>query len=76
MKASPVAKRVAADKAVALAETQTAIDAAYLVNAVRLRLDVSGYAEAHFELEPETTRRAWLLGIAGRSEIGETTWLG
>lgn len=56
-------------------EEQTGISNLFVINAKRLHLATGGYCEAHFEAEPVSPVMGWLLGVAGRSELGATTYI-
>lgn len=59
-------------------DTQLKHDAEYFVIGLRHRWDMhsgSGFQTTLF-LEPASSLRVWVLGEAGFTELGETTWLG
>lgn len=63
---------------VRIVDTQIVHDAEYFVIGERHRWDNhagSGYQTTFF-VEPASSLRVWNLGVAGFSELGETTWLG
>jgi hypothetical protein len=63
---------------VRLSETQTALSAEdYFIIGARHRVEDGGRAHTcTWRLEPVPPFRAWLLDTAGRSELGQNTWLG
>jgi hypothetical protein len=61
---------------IALSETVTGVNAEFTINSVRLDLQPPGDLWCTWGLEPGTSQRSWLLGTAGVSELGQTTYLG
>jgi hypothetical protein len=62
---------------IAVEETQTAHDQEYFIVGERHTWTLKGTVlETSYALEPALIFDGWLLGTAGRSELGETTYLG
>jgi hypothetical protein len=61
---------------IALSETVSGVDAEFTINRVRLELQPGGLLWCTWGLEPASSQRFWLLGVAGASELGNTTVLG
>jgi hypothetical protein len=62
---------------IALAETQTGHSGEYFIVGARYEWRESGTRfSAAYTVEPAASYVAWVLGEAGRSELGETTYLG
>ena len=62
---------------VTLTETQTGLAGEdFHINGIKMRLKRGGYSEATFGLERADTVPGWLLGTAGRGELGTNTFLG
>jgi hypothetical protein len=63
---------------IALGESLTGLSTArhFFINAVRLRSDTNQNLEVEWLLAPADSMAYWLLGIAGRSELDNTTVLG
>lgn len=61
---------------VALVEPMTALDRSYWVQGIALTLSPGPVAALTLRLAPASRTDYWLLGVAGQSELGDTTVLG
>jgi hypothetical protein len=59
-----------------LTETMTAMDGHFWVNGISFELDEYLLPIVGMTVSPASLQNYWLLGIAGASEVGVTTWLG
>ncbi len=61
---------------IAVTETVTGVNDESTINSVRLEYQKGGVLWCTWGLEPASTQRFWVLGVAGASELGDTTYLG
>ena len=60
---------------ITLQETVVGLNDEYFVNGVRLKIYNKMFIDATFYIVPAATDPAWVMGQAGNSEIGETTYV-
>lgn len=61
---------------IALSEIVTGVDGLFTINSVRLEQPIGSLLWCTWGLEPASATKFWFLGMAGASELGETTVLG
>jgi hypothetical protein len=61
---------------ITLKEEVTGVNADYFIQSVKLTLYMAGAVEAEWSVRAGSTDVAWIIGVAGFSEIGQTTFVG
>lgn len=61
-------------KRITIQETVVGLDDEYIVNGVKLRIYNKKFIDCTWYVVPATTDQFWVIGTAGASEIGETTY--
>mgnify|MGYP001598038776 CR=1 FL=1 len=61
---------------ITIIETVTGIDMDYFINGVELNITAPATIRCRWAVTPADTQQYWILGVAGSSELGVTTFLG